>query len=578
MSDNIKIKLAWVILLTVFFITFPLAKNRLNFEQENIRVEIISEKDDPRLMTRIIEEYTLEEWNEKNWLNRWKPGMQGPVSEFTGRKKTEELLIFSDKSKFEQAYEVFKLKFKLNDVQIKKFREENFYYILLNGLPWDKLKDIGMGPESMAYNPQNRYYIRPVNGNYITPAYINWLFETLKYDGVIFKGKEVAGYPDNLLTLISILKQKNLPVYTIEGTAQKGFEKIAGSGVNKGVKVARLHSIPEHITEKKELLGRIRRAVRERNIRGIYLKTQKHNIFIPEIRKTINNAGLAIGHPVFYNILENRQKRRRFIGGILSIAGILLWFKINIFIVFFMSVFTLVFSLIYPTLGLNFIILFLGIAFPLKAFQYALKDKTKFLPAIIYAFFLALAGGYLVGIIGFDPVYFLKIEPVRGIKLALFLPVFLAFFTAYKDSPGFLKKHITRFEILLITFLGAVLSLYILRSSNAMPGLVTDWEINLRQFLENTFTYRPRFKEFLWGHPLFIAGIYFLKQKRNFKLSEVNFGKLIVILGIIGLVSVINSFMHFHTPLFGSVIRSLWGFLLGFLISLVPIIFIKIWT
>ncbi|MFB0527855.1 MAG: DUF5693 family protein, partial [bacterium] len=107
------------------------------------------------------------------------------------------------------------------------------------------------------------------------------------------------------------------------------------------------------------------------------------------------------------------------------------------------------------------------------------------------------------------------------------------------------------------------------------------WEIEnrAREILEKLLIVRPRIKEFLIGHPLMILGIYlYLKGgSRNLKVAQ--FAKeenlrlrakswqLFVILGIIGQVSIINSFCHAHTPLVISLARTINGIWLGIIIG-----------
>ncbi len=568
MNANLKPKLAWVLFLMAFVLTLPLTLNRLDLEQSADKVEIISEINESRLPVQVIKEYTLWEWKEKNWTSRWRPGLNKP---FDDSMDDDELLIFSSEEKFKQALKVLNIKLEQEEITIRNFKDRNLFYILLSDTKWPDLKNTGMGFKHENYSLDTRYYFRPANDRYVNANYISWLFNNIEADGIIFRGETITGYPDNLDTLTESLTNKNLPVYIIEGVKQRGVKEL----ISTGVKTARLHSIPRHIIDKDIFLSRIARALRERNIRGVYLNSREHNRFLPQIIRTIEDISLKPGKSVFYNILLSRKTFLRSVAGALSGGGLLLLFKTGTLATLTISLLIFFFSLIF---GLNLAILILAIGFPVNSIQYALKNKTAFLPAIIYSFFIALAGGYFIGSIGFEPSYFLNVNPVRGIKLSLFLPLILAFMVAYKDNSEFLKKHATRLEIILAVFLVSVLSLYILRSSNLIPRLVSGAEINFRRFLEEKFVFRPRFKEFLWGHPLFIAGLFFLKQKRNFKISEINLGKLAVILGLIGQISIINSFMHFHTPITGSIIRSIWGFLLGICLSIVPIIIIKKWN
>ena len=64
----------------------------------------------------------------------------------------------------------------------------------------------------------------------------------------------------------------------------------------------------------------------------------------------------------------------------------------------------------------------------------------------------------------------------------------------------------------------------------------------LRELLENLLGTRPRFKEFLFGHPCLIAGISLYSVLPSVSTA-------LIWAGLIGLESIVNSFCHLHTPL-----------------------------
>lgn len=99
----------------------------------------------------------------------------------------------------------------------------------------------------------------------------------------------------------------------------------------------------------------------------------------------------------------------------------------------------------------------------------------------------------------------------------------------------------------------------IIRSGNYPIIPVTDTELRFRSFLENMFLFKPRFKEFLFGHPLLILGLW-------------SRSRILLILGLAGQVSIINTFLHLHTPLDISLIRTFYGFVLGSALGLILII------
>ena len=171
-----------------------------------------------------------------------------------------------------------------------------------------------------------------------------------------------------------------------------------------------------------------------------------------------------------------------------------------------------------------------------------------------------------------DPQYLQQLTPFYGVKLSLILPVFLIgvyYFCGPRrvNSIYYIVMRMVRFPVTISMFIcvvgiGVILALYIIRSGNYVT--ISGLELMIRQFLEDVFFIRPRFKEILIGYPALILGYWFvdIKIKRGY-IWVFN------ALGIIALTSVINSFCHFHTPVLISVYRSLNGVFLGLICSII---------
>ena len=109
-------------------------------------------------------------------------------------------------------------------------------------------------------------------------------------------------------------------------------------------------------------------------------------------------------------------------------------------------------------------------------------------------------------------------------------------------------------------FLLAVFVYYIYRTGNS--ATTSSAELAFRNFLENTLVIRPRTKEMIVGWPMLLLFIWSLR--RGMKFLPMVFG-----LGMtIGLVSVVNTFLHIRTPFLISLLRTGWGVLFGLLIGL----------
>ncbi|MHB9155425.1 MAG: DUF5693 family protein, partial [Endomicrobiales bacterium] len=99
----------------------------------------------------------------------------------------------------------------------------------------------------------------------------------------------------------------------------------------------------------------------------------------------------------------------------------------------------------------------------------------------------------------------------------------------------------------------AAVAVLLIRSGNSGAEWLKP-DSGMRQFLEDLLVIRPRTKEFLIGQPLLFLGFYW---KRPW----------LIILGMIGQVSLVNTFLHAHSPVMVSLIRTFHGVWLGLLIG-----------
>jgi|GEM_PF-4877835 len=150
----------------------------------------------------------------------------------------------------------------------------------------------------------------------------------------------------------------------------------------------------------------------------------------------------------------------------------------------------------------------------------------------------------------------------RGVKLSFILPVFIFIIYNYSITGS-------RFNVLfqkelkikhLVYFIGfcALMFYYIIRTSNQGALYMLPFENEVRQFLENTFSVRPRTKEFLLLYPAIMA------ISSRFIIKKRNPGYYMALLFIlIGQGCIFNTFMHFHIPFSISLMRTLNGLILG---------------
>lgn len=192
---------------------------------------------------------------------------------------------------------------------------------------------------------------------------------------------------------------------------------------------------------------------------------------------------------------------------------------------------------------------------------------------LLLAQLTALAGG-LAAAFWLDATPFLLGEAVfRGVKLAQLVPLaaYLAFL-ALRWGQGrrstlaaALDRPVTVRMLLrggLFALAGAgVLGIgayYLARTGNS--GLASDWELRLRDALERLLGVRPRFKEFAVGLPCLALYLWGGLPRPLRALAGLG--------AMVGLVSVINTFLHRWTPLAVSLRRTAAGWLLGALLAL----------
>ncbi len=564
-----------IFLLFGVILAFPNLYNRIILESLNKKVDVISD-------INVLEEYTLNEWVEKSFAGRWRPGLDYPFKKYypTRSSRTRSAnadsvtLIFNEKNFYKKACEIMKLKLP-GRIETVKFNGN--YYIRVMDTGWDELKEMGMGIIKMEDGRRKmeedeiveigkwkvegdeiarNVYIRPVNDKWVNIAYINWFFSKVTDGSIIFKGTEVMGFPDNIEAVKKWIKKKNMTVFVIEFANQKGFKELS-----KGLKVARLFGACSD-----DIVNKAVRGVRERNIRVIYLKNPEPEI-AEAIREKLKKNGFLSGNPTGLDTSESKNLMPLF-GMIIALTGLALICIGRACSVIPLSIIMVGSTLFVPGISLQVLTILAAICFPLAATEIVMRKNCNFAKGIIIYFIFSIMAGLLIGSATAGPSFFVKLEQLRCIKIALILPVILSIFIVYENIN--LKKPVIWEEILIFLILIGIAGICVLRSSNNQIGIVSTLEIKLRLLLENIFIFRPRFKEFLFGHPLLIAGLYFLKNKnKNFRI--------LIIPGLIGQVSIINTFMHIHTPFMVSVSRTLCGILLGLLAGAVLIAVINKW-
>ena len=182
----------------------------------------------------------------------------------------------------------------------------------------------------------------------------------------------------------------------------------------------------------------------------------------------------------------------------------------------------------------------------------------------------SLVGALLLSAFLSQPIFLLKVASFRGVKVSLVLPPLVGLAVAYRgkwhgwrESLRVASKNrplpIGRILLRGLALAGSVgLIVFIVMRSGNTEGLISGTETRVRSLLETLFIARPRFKEFLIGHPLLFL---FGASKGDITLHH--YRPLLLLFGLIGQASILNTFAHAHTPFLLSLLRSANGLVLG---------------
>ncbi|MCS7243232.1 MAG: DUF5693 family protein [Candidatus Calescibacterium sp.] len=394
-----------------------------------------------------------------------------------------------------------------------------------------------------------------------------------KGDVILFMGPFVAGYPQNLNEVQNFLYDNGLlfafPEFYDSRNIQLGSNVLAKNGGIKIFSTIVLKNKPIG-----QVLGSVDLALNERNCNAVMFRffdkySLSQNL---EVIKEIKNR-------FFYRDVLKSDSNKDVMDGLLKILIFinLIIFAILIFISysyyydilsnngypvnsFWFALLGLVNSLFVvvgklANLGVIFnLALIVGVSFALvtiffKVFEYQKNVYMRYLEVLIYS----LSIGIILNSLFFENVYILGVEKVRFIKLLLILPIVMSIFAvfSYNQIILFFYRRMRILDLSVVLIILGLIGFYLLRSGNT--DLVLPFEDKVRNFLDRVLIARPRFKEFLIGNPSILASSY---------------SKYFIPLSFVSLAGIVNSFLHIHTPIFYSFLRTFWGALLGLIIFL----------
>lgn len=430
---------------------------------------------------------------------------------------------------------------------------------------------------------------------------------------VIFPGMEVMGFRGQEKEAAQVLLAKGLQYGQIEFGKQKGDEKLGRALDGQYVRVHSIGEAEMATLDENEAIDRFVRAARERNIRLCYVRlltlagpdpAETNREYVEKIvRRIVRGGAMELGLAHLY--AETGVTLWAFAlmaVGVAAGAMLLLTrlFPLNQQATFWVLVGFIVVTVGVVTLlgetGRKLVALLAALVFPSIAclrrdlFRPTNSANSPMLRRGLAARralgALTLASGittlgviHIVGLLATRP-FMLKAHQFMGIKAAHVLPILLVgviaviglphLDRAWQQESARLREQAARLfaEPLrigqLALALGAlvILALIVMRTGND-PGVgVSGMELKFRALLDRVLPVRPRTKEFLVGHPAFVLALALWYVGRK------PWVKPLFVMGVIGQVSLLNTFCHIHTPLLLSFIRAITGLVIGAVIGL----------
>jgi len=349
-------------------------------------------------------------------------------------------------------------------------------------------------------------------------------------------------------------------------------------------------------------------AATERNIRIIYLRFQgltnpaasmESNLeLITGVREGLEADGLIVGDPTPIPYYTIGKIPMFFLGvGVIAAGGWLLALAAEkyarkkwrlpycIFMVACCAIWA-VLIFISPTLSKKLMSLAGAIIFPCLSMLLVLINNPKpcasesgvkralsSIGILICISAMTFVGAMITSAMLAETVFMLKLDSFFGVKVSHIFPLVLVpCFLLLRERDWFgivsgtVKSNVKFWHLFVgVVLLGGFI-VYVLRTGNEAPELVSEFEVSVRQILKNILGVRPRTKEFLIGHPLTIVLLYYGYKLEVFPL---------VMVGLIGQISIINTYAHLHTPLMVSLLRTANGLWIGILIGVLAILIME---
>lgn len=567
--------------------------------------EILSSLKEAGLTTVSLEPLTLKEMEKQNLITVYKENDLAAQLLFTPYKDAVDVTKSGSYIRVPENESYRKLIMDSVEPEEVQIGEEAFYFLPTSNHNFDLKTPIGYDqPAIDMISKHGLGYVFKVENadNEVANAKLVNQLLALK-DGssgrLLGQGDEAIGFgQEKGNQLVEKLSDVGYYFYTIESNPLKGENKIAQM---TDYNMIRLHSININRQTKLKLnesIDRTTRAVKERNIRSIFYHIKTTGNAKENVEQTIDYLnGVHDAMPDHFQPGEPKLFDQvavpAWVTAAVLVAGILFtfivsdlikWMPLRIAAAGFMTVLAIAYFILKSTLFLQAFALIIAVLAPTYAVIKSAQGSTKMSKILVqYLKAVAISLIGIVIVIGLlnGNAFMTGFATFKGVKLVYLIPIMgVLLFTlieinrladqninkSLSNTVTLLNKELKYWHVLLLIVVAGIGLFYISRTGNS--GSVSDLELTFRQWLENTLYVRPRTKEFLIGFPFFVLALYVMGINRKW-------GSILLVPGVIGFLSIVNTFTHLHIPVAVSVLRTLYSVSLGFVIGLVFILIFK---
>lgn len=349
--------------------------------------------------------------------------------------------------------------------------------------------------------------------------------------------------------------------------------------------VVRLHSLNLEQRKPNEAVDVAIRAIKERNIRALFIRPYTSEEIAQNIEKTVSVMKQIVQHMPSHYTLGKSEPFAPIERSSIATIGFVIGATAFVFLAVRSLVSPMMASLAAGgTLILSVVGTVLAIDLALKAVALLVAIITPIYAAKPSSVqegwrgtFMAYGRAIAISFVGISWIvtmlygneYMAYVgEGFRGVKLVYVVPlvamvILVLPWIIREPLLPFMKrlwKHpITVGHVVLSLIIFALLAYYVLRSGNT--GTASALELAARQKLEEWLYVRPRTKEFLLGFPAYLLALFVINKQKQL-------GAILLVVGTIGWLSMINTFTHLHIPLFISFVRTMYSLGLGLFIGI----------